>query len=104
MKKNTQNKKATNSVLFLNLPIDSSSKDVIGFSAYAESLSEAIDNNAQTIAVTSSFGMGKTSIVELLKEIRIERKDEQILKVPMWSQLSDDDESEATLNLHRNFV
>lgn len=91
-------------ILFLNLPIDSSSKDVIGLNAYAESISKAIDDGAQTIAVTSSFGMGKTSVVELLREKRADRKNEQILKVPMWTQLKDDKEANSAIDLHRNFI
>lgn len=91
-------------VLFLNLPIDSSSKDVIGLNAYAESISKAIDEGAQTIAVTSSFGMGKTSVVELLREKRADRKNEQILKVPMWTQLKDNKEANSAIDLHRNFI
>ena len=98
------NTKETKPVIFLNLPIDSSSKDVIGLGSYADNLSQAIDNGAQTIAVTSTFGMGKTSVVELLREKRSNKKNEQILKVPMWMQLTNTDDSNDVITLHRNFV
>ena len=99
-----QNKQKTNPIMFLNLPIDSSKKDVIGLGAYANNLSAAIDGGAQTIAVTSAFGMGKTSIVELLKEKRSKCKNERILKVPMWMQLNNAEGPNEAINLHKNFL
>jgi len=96
--------KNNNSIMFLNLPIGSSSQDVIGLDKYAERLSTAIDSGAQTIAVTSEFGMGKTSVVELLKEKRAGIKNERILNVPMWMQLSNAEKADSVLDLHRNFI
>ena len=99
-----QNNQKNNPVFFLNVPIDSSKKDVIGLDSYADNLSTAIDSGAQTIAVTSTFGMGKTSVVELLKEKRSQRKNEKIIKVPMWTQLRNADGSNDAINLHKNFL
>ena len=48
--------------------------------------------------------MGKTSVVELLREKRADRKNEQILKVPMWTQLKDNKEANSAIDLHRNFI
>lgn len=100
-KKTTENNK---SVLFLNLPIKDTSEDAIGLAAYADSISNALDKGAQTIAVTSSFGMGKTSVIELLRERRQQKKHESIIKVPMWTKLADCSCNGDTINMHRNFV
>ena len=90
-----------NPIIYLDLPIDSPSKDVIGFNSYVERLSAAIDGGAQSIAITSDYGMGKSSIIELLKEKRSNNKNEEIIEVPMWSQLQED----ANANdLHKSFV
>lgn len=55
------------SLVFMNTPITSADEDVIGFSTYVEKLDAAITAGGQMIALTSPFGAGKTSIVELLQ-------------------------------------
>jgi len=88
-------------IVFLDLPIKSYADDVIGFEAYVESLSLAIDSGAQSIAITSDFGTGKSSIIELLKEKRKSNKNDIIIEVPMWSQLQSQSDSN---DLHKNFI
>ena len=53
----------------MNTPITSADEDVIGFSTYVENLDAAIAAGGQMIALTSPFGAGKTSIVELTGKI-----------------------------------
>lgn len=92
-------------LLFLNTPIIDETQDVIGIKTYVEKLSAAIDAGAQMIAVTSPFGSGKTSIVELLeKKRRYMAKEEKIIKVSMWSQIHGDKKKASTTDLHRSFV
>ena len=107
MAKNKRTKKQDEKrpALFLNLPINDSSEDAIGLASYADSISDAIDNGAQTIAITSSFGMGKTSVIELLRKRRpLNENHEEIIKVPMWTQLSKCSGNDNSIELHRNFV
>ena len=94
-------KKKSTPLVFLNTPVTDKAKDVVGLSVYAQKLSEAIDAGAQMIAVTSPFGSGKTSLIELLRKQRIFNK---IIKIPMWSQINSTEDKNDTIELHRNFV
>ena len=67
-------------MIYLNTPITQKDSDIIGLSVYAEKISDAIDEGAQMIAITSPFGSGKTSVIDLLREKRVENKKEYILK------------------------
>lgn len=91
-------------LIFLNLPVCNEEDDVIGFDAYAENLSDAIDSGAQMIAITSPFGAGKTSIIELLQKKRISNKKEKIIKIPMWSHLSNNIGKSSSIELHKTLV
>lgn len=93
-----------NKTIFLNNSINKEESDVIGFDTYVNKLSDAIDSGAQMIAITSPFGSGKTSIIDLLVKKREERKREQILKIPMWSQLNKFDCENKSSELHKNFL
>lgn len=75
------------SLIFMNTPISSEAEDVIGFSTHVEKLDAAISNGGQMIALTSPFGSGKTSIIELLQGKYNTDSQKQILKISMWSHL-----------------
>lgn len=89
-------------MIYLNTPITTKENDVIGLSVCADKLSDAIDAGAQMIAITSPFGAGKTSVIDLLQEKRSDNKKEHILKIPMWSQLHQLENH--TNELHKNFL
>lgn len=89
-------------MIYLNTPITTKENDIIGLSVCADKLSDAIDEGAQMIAITSPFGSGKTSIIDLLQENRADNKNEHILKIPMWSQLHQLENQ--TNELHKNFL
>lgn len=89
-------------MIYLNTPITTKENDIIGLSVCADKLSDAIDEGAQMIAITSPFGSGKTSIIDLLQEKRANNKNEHILKIPMWSQLHQLENQ--TNELHKNFL
>ena len=99
--------------LFLNIPIDSSAHDVVGIETYVEKMDAAIDAGAQMIAVTSPFGAGKSSVIELLqKKRREQQKDlsvrwrcgkERFIEVSMWSHLGEA-RADSCADLHRTFV
>lgn len=92
-------------IIFLNNSINQKSEDAIGYDAYVDKLNTAITSGAKMIAITSPFGSGKTTIIDLLSEKRAINKNEKILKIPMWSQLNcltaDDNNS---IELHKNFL
>lgn len=89
-------------MIYLNTPITTKENDIIGLSVCADKLSDAIDAGAQMIAITSPFGAGKTSVIDLLEEKRVNYKKEHILKIPMWSQLHQLENE--TNELHKNFL
>lgn len=89
-------------LIYLNTPITTKENDIIGLSVCANKLSDAIDEGAQMIAITSPFGSGKTSVIDLLQENRQGNKKEHILKIPMWSQLHQLEN--RTNELHKNFL
>lgn len=91
---------ANKSLIYLNTPITSCSEDVIGFSTHVEKLATAIEGGAQMIALTSPFGAGKSSIIELLQGKYKEDPNKQIIKISMWSHLP----SSETAELHKGFV
>ena len=92
-------------MLFLSNSIEDTTSDLIGFNTYVNKLDDAIEEGAQMIAVTSPFGSGKTSIIELLKKKRSKRMREKILSVQMWSQLNKaSEEGDKTCELHKNFL
>ena len=87
MCKKRENVSINNSLVFMNTPITSKSEDVIGFSTYVEKLDAAISNGGQMVAITSPFGAGKTSVVELLQERYLNDPQKRVIKVSMWSNL-----------------
>ncbi len=93
-----------NELLFLNKSIDNKENDIIGFDTYVDKLDNAIESGAQMIAITSPFGSGKTSIIELLKKKRTTKTREKFLNIQMWSQLDGKNVKEKSCELHKNFL
>lgn len=91
-------------MIFLSNSIETNTNDIIGFDTYVNKLNEAIDSGAQMIAITSPFGSGKTSIVDLLKKSRCERENERFLHIQMWSELNGFKGENKSHILHKNFL
>lgn len=99
--------------LFLNTPISSLGHDIVGVETYVDKVDTAIDAGARMIAITSPFGAGKSSVIELLQKKREEKsKDrrykkksgkERFIEVSMWSHLGNAGE-DACPSLHKTFV
>lgn len=99
--------------LFLNTPISSSENDIVGVGTYVEKLDRAIDAGAQMIAITSPFGAGKSSVIELLEKKRAEKLEdcdyrkkygkEHFIEIPMWSHLGAE-QAKSCSELHKTFV
>jgi len=64
---NLKTTESKNSITFINMPISSDAEDKIGISQYADELKNVIKKGAQTIAVTSDFGGGKSSLIRCLE-------------------------------------
>ena len=114
------------SLLFLNVPVSSEDKDIIGIGSSVKKLNAAIDAGAQVIGVTSPFGAGKSSLIKMLEQKRSGEQDrssrkERFLKVYMWPHLGQGAEDpkdedgvkrisnaksadDAAINLHKMFV
>lgn len=112
-------------ILFLNSPVEDIDADIIGMEPYVEQLNAAIDAGAQVIAVTSPFGAGKTSLIELLKRRRAKPpkcgilawlvnhmpafikdafRKEWMIEVSMWLQLPKETSELQPIQLHKTFV
>lgn len=104
--------------LFLNTPISSADRDIVGVSTLVDKLNSAIDKGARMIAITSPFGSGKSSVIELLQSRRHSekkateestkengklREKEQFVFISMWSHLSKN-HTEKSAELHKTFV
>lgn len=97
--------------LFLNTPISSADQDAVGINLFVDKLNTAINEGAQMIAVTSPFGAGKSSVIEMLQhthEKRVwwkfwQRKD-VFVEVSMWSHLNNQKSNGSTVELHKSFI
>lgn len=114
----------TDDFLFLNTPVSSEQDDIIGIGTHIRKLNAAIDSDAQMIAVTSPFGAGKTSVIELLQvsrekkrkgraekgqafceRIKLPRQEkEKVVKISMWSHLPKEGQKNGATDLHRTFI
>lgn len=105
-------------ILFFNTPIAGEKEDLVGIEKQVNKVVKALDSNAQMIAITSPFGSGKTSLIELLKVRRKEQDEaerkscfikwlfarkERIVSISMWSQLQGQ-KAMASIDLHRSFL
>ena len=91
-------------MVFLNTPIHNKEEDIIGFQTYVDTLQEAINKDAQMIAITSPFGAGKSSVTELL---RAKKEDQKVVNISMWSHLCKQKSNkieDQTIELHRSFL
>ena len=99
-------------VVFLDKTIKDKKEDVLGSFSDAMIISKAIDDGAEMIAVTSSFGAGKSSIIDLMTAYREEQgKKEEVVKVSMWSQICNDRFSQGDgynetfrVEMHKNLL
>lgn len=94
--------------VFLNKPIDKLSNDWIGVESYVNVLKNSIECGANVIAITSKFGGGKSSLIELLqKEIKDEKylgiRKYKFVKINLWSHLNNVSMNDP-LKLHKEFV
>ena len=103
MEENKQQK----SLIYLNQPVSSEEADWIGVSSYVDKVHDVIQLGAEMIAITSDYGGGKSSVIELLeaKEKNEKKAKSQFIKVNLWahSELPPGSE-EATLELHKSLL
>lgn len=94
--------------IFLNTPISSTEMDILGVEVPVDYLDRAIEAGAHMIAITSPFGSGKSSVVELLRKRREERhrNEELFLSISMWSHLPGGRAKKGmtSADLHKTFV
>ena len=89
----------TRNVTFINMPIASANEDKIGITQYATEIQAVIKKGAQSIAVTSDFGGGKSSLIRCLESM-YSGFTTKFCYVNLWSQLSGDDSED----LHKSFI
>ncbi len=95
--------------VYLNMPIMQEEEDIVGLDVSVKAIDSAINHGAQMIALTSPFGAGKSSIIELLKICRHldkkkqKNKREKLFNISMWSQTSKGKEL-SSLDLHRHLA
>lgn len=110
--------------VFLNHPISNTEEDWIGISTYVEKLDEAIEKGARIVAITSDYGMGKSSLISLYKSVcdknnihhRIKRK--EVTCINMWGDyervqpeestdntiITNNYQNTASIELHKAFI
>ncbi len=84
---------------FINMPITSDEDDKIGISQHAQEIKDAIEKGAQTIAITSDFGGGKSSLIKYLEKL-YSSVTTKFCYVNLWAELKSTDSHE----LHRSFI
>lgn len=112
MCENNANQTVLEPVVFLDKTVKDKNEDVLGSFSDAMIISKAIDGGAEMIAVTSSFGAGKSSIIDLMNSLREEQgKKEKFVKVSMWSQICnesvsqhEDDKDIYRVEMHKNLL
>lgn len=94
-------KKGKKESAYINMPISSEAEDKIGISQYATELKTAIKNGAQSIAITSDFGGGKSSLVRRLESLYC-CLFTKFCYINLWSQMYSSDQD--TKELHKSFI
>lgn len=84
---------------FINMPITSDEDDKIGIAQHAQEIKDAIEKGAQTIAITSDFGGGKSSLIKYLEKL-YSSVTTKFCYVNLWAELKSTDSHE----LHRSFI
>jgi len=102
---NFKTTESKNSITFINMPISSDAEDKIGISQYADELKNVIKKGAQTIAVTSDFGGGKSSLIRCL-ETRYNSLFTKFCYINLWSHItcSGENNKGSSQNLHKAFI
>lgn len=99
-KKKEENKKIVKSdITYVNIPISSKNEDKIGIVQYANELKSAIKKGAQSIAVTSDFGGGKSSLIRYL-ETQYNGLFTKFCYINLWGQFTKND----LYGLHKSFI
>ena len=96
---NTEKASIKDCATFINMPISSDEDDKIGISQHAQEIKNAIEKGAQTIAITSDFGGGKSSLIKYLEKL-YSSITTKFCYVNLWAELKDYDPHE----LHRSFI
>lgn len=95
-------KKIISPIIFMNTPIEDSSKDAIGVHASVSAIENAIHNGAKMIGVIAEYGAGKTSLTELL--IR-RRKKSKVIRINLWDTLAEIPHGEKSIkHLTKSFI
>lgn len=100
-----QDNKIFDPIVFVNNPLNTEEKDVIGLNSVIASIKAAINKGAKMIGVIADYGTGKSSLIELLARKSDHTK---IIKINMWDCLHAKKESEDSLvsvsNLTKSFL
>ena len=88
-----------NNIVYINSPITTLTEDKIGIAQYISELREVIDSGAQSIAITSDFGGGKSSLVKNLESTYCKSAN-KFCYINLWSQMTSGNNN----NLHKSFI
>lgn len=65
--KNNENTEENKSVIFVNKPITDDKEDLIGIESYIKRVEKAIDEGSNVIGIVGDYGIGKSSLIRLIK-------------------------------------
>lgn len=102
-----QNKTFKDCASFINMPISFEDDDKIGIRQYALEVKDSIKKGAQTVAITSDFGGGKSSLVKYLESLYC-KVTTKFCYINLWCDLDNtnttqDDDSQL-LEIHKSFI
>lgn len=102
--KTGKNAARAGNLLYLNQPVKEAEKDLIGMTAYVKNIMAAIKNGAQMVGITSDFGGGKSTLIDMLENEYdfIERLKYKFCRVNLWCQTEGD--APNAVDLHKTFL
>ena len=95
--------KSTENITFINMPIASTAEDKIGVTQCAAEIQAVIKKGAQSIAVTSDFGGGKSSLIRCLESMYCGLTT-KFCYVNLWSQLNSEKSEDFTGSFSKPMV
>lgn len=105
--KSNQNKTFKDCASFINMPISFEDDDKIGIHQYALEIKDAIKKGAQTIAITSDFGGGKSSLVKYLESLYC-KFTTKFCYINLWCDLDNTSTAQNAdsqlLEIHKSFI
>lgn len=74
--------------------------DFIGFDSYLNALDNSIEKNAKFVGLISNYGTGKSTLIDMLKDIQKEKGNE-LITINLWNC---EEKNQNNVDIHRVFL